>query len=551
MSDFSGAPTRGQSRQLEAVRNSSGTFDIDAYHVMEARDDALIAQEILYGSGSTKFVYSFEVAGKLTTGISVIGARHLAAHYGGIKHRLIASVTKIGSLFTFTSYPQPDVPMHVDVQVIDLLEKQDDYYEVLAELTDVKVGNSIQIRKRESAEERKRDGSKFSRPHYSVIAEAKAYRNGVLALIDQAVQLKWKESMLALNKNEVITESVVEEKRASVLRFAASKSVPIDRNRLELLTMEQVAGLGDAGREGGLERFRSAAQSLGLLPSVVHQMAATSASATQSGAQAAAQAGSKPAASTVERDATTASAANVATATPQFEGYIADEWGEVAPGPNGSDSYRSAASYVGALIALLGKSDNIEALLENNADGIEDAREADPVAAHLFDESLAKLMNSLAPAKSNAAADVALPLAIPTNNGRIDLQAYLSAALADLSKFTTSAALTAWVTTNKPTIDTLPTTTKKAAHKAIADRADAIKAAASSDDSEDAQMELAAGLMQDITATKTLAELRALDGLRGFTIRLEKLNPALKTNVIAGMKKHRDELSDAEARSGK
>ena len=46
---------------LEAVRNVAGGFDVDAWHVMEERDDALIADEILNGPGSSKFVYNFEI----------------------------------------------------------------------------------------------------------------------------------------------------------------------------------------------------------------------------------------------------------------------------------------------------------------------------------------------------------------------------------------------------------------------------------------------------------------------------------------------------------
>src|SRR5262245_28913046 len=97
--------------QLEAVRAMTGGFDVDAWHVMDQRDDELVADEILNGAGSHAFVYDFEIQGTQVFGISVVGARHLAAHYRGLKHRLVASQHKIGELFTFTSYPGENLPM--------------------------------------------------------------------------------------------------------------------------------------------------------------------------------------------------------------------------------------------------------------------------------------------------------------------------------------------------------------------------------------------------------------------------------------------------------
>ena len=81
----------------------------------------------MHGAGSSKFVYSFKIAGEgEVSGISVIGARHLASHYGGIKHRMVASVRKVGELFTFTSYPAPGMGMSVSVQVLPELGDQAD-----------------------------------------------------------------------------------------------------------------------------------------------------------------------------------------------------------------------------------------------------------------------------------------------------------------------------------------------------------------------------------------------------------------------------------------
>src|SRR5215470_9213911 len=93
-----------QLQTLQAVQAVAGSgWDPDAWHVMERRDEELIADEILNGAGSSKFVYSFDIQGTAVSGISVIGARHLAAHYGGLKHRLVASAQKTGEMFVFTS----------------------------------------------------------------------------------------------------------------------------------------------------------------------------------------------------------------------------------------------------------------------------------------------------------------------------------------------------------------------------------------------------------------------------------------------------------------
>src|SRR5271170_141118 len=109
---------RGQVATLDAVRTVAGGFDVDVFHVMNERDNALIADEVLHGPGSSTFVYSFPLQGNTVSGISVIGARHLANHYKGLKHRLVAAQQEIGSLFTFTSYPAENMPMAVSCSVV-------------------------------------------------------------------------------------------------------------------------------------------------------------------------------------------------------------------------------------------------------------------------------------------------------------------------------------------------------------------------------------------------------------------------------------------------
>lgn len=249
---------------LEAVRNiGGGNFDIDAFHVMDERDNALVADEILHGAGSSSFVYQFEIKGTPVLGISVIGARHLAAHYKGLQHRIVASMEKIGPLFSFVAYPG-EHPMAVSASVVAELAEEPDFYAAVVEMHDLKTGNKIQVERREARVEFRRDGSTFERPNYATIAQSKAYRNAVLALIPQEVVIQWREAMLKLKKSETITASVIDEKRSNVLRFAAQRAIALDRHAIEGLTLDQIGGLGDAAREGRLPAFVEAARALGL-----------------------------------------------------------------------------------------------------------------------------------------------------------------------------------------------------------------------------------------------------------------------------------------------
>lgn len=248
---------------LEAVRGAGG-FDPDVWHVMNERDNALIADEILSGSQSSAFVYSFTIAGTQVQGVSVIGARHLAAHYGGLRHRLVSATQKTGSLFTFTSYPAAGQPMNVTAAVIGELANEPDFYSALVEIADVKSGNSLQIERREARFESRRDGSQYERPHYATIAQSKAFRNGILAIIPQDIVQEWTAMMLKLKRGENIVGGVLQQKRGGVLRFAAQHAIPLQRHQIEALTLDQLSGLGDAAREGRLPAFANAARALGL-----------------------------------------------------------------------------------------------------------------------------------------------------------------------------------------------------------------------------------------------------------------------------------------------
>jgi hypothetical protein len=244
----------------DRIANPPATFNPDAWHAMQQRDDQLIRDSILHGYAGKEYVYKFKISGQEVTGVSVVGARELASHYGGIKHRIVASVDKTGSLFVFKSFE----PLNVQANIIPQLADEDDFYEVVIEITDIKTGNSAQVRKKETKNERRQNGSKYSRPHYDVIAESKAYRNGVLSIIPQSV-IKEFESR-ALRAGNSGDEKTIDQLREGAVVFGAKNGVSIDRQALSSLTYAEIYGLGAAAAVG-IKEFRESAEALGIVRS--------------------------------------------------------------------------------------------------------------------------------------------------------------------------------------------------------------------------------------------------------------------------------------------
>lgn len=244
----------------EQQGNLPSVFSPDAWHAMQARDDQLIRDAILHGYAGKEYIYKFKIQGQEVTGVSVVGARELASHYGGIKHRIVASVDKTGSLFVFKSFE----PLAVQASIIPQLSEEQDFYETVVEITDIKTGNSIQVRKKELKEERRRDGTAYARPHYDVIAESKAYRNGVLSIIPQSVIKEFEaRSLRAGNSGE---EKTIDQLRERVVAFGIKNGIGIDRQALSFLTYAEIYGLGSAFATS-LDAFREAAEAIGIVRS--------------------------------------------------------------------------------------------------------------------------------------------------------------------------------------------------------------------------------------------------------------------------------------------
>jgi hypothetical protein len=260
-----GAGSSGILDQAIAATMARG-FDPDLYHVMEREDDALISDEILHGSMSGAFVYDFRIQGSQVTGISVIGAAQLASQYGGIKHRIITTIEKRGSLFIFSSYPTDTRGMDITTRIMHDLADEMDFYKVVVEVENIKNGNTVQMETSESRQEMRSDKSGyFDRPNYQKIAQSKAYRNGVLRVIPQSVQIPFKEECLKRGKSKDVSGSVIDEKRAGVLAYSTKNGLGVSRDAVFALGWAEINGLSDAAREGKLPAFAQAALALGII----------------------------------------------------------------------------------------------------------------------------------------------------------------------------------------------------------------------------------------------------------------------------------------------
>lgn len=243
---------------FQRLLSQPSTFNPDAYHVMQERDNALIRDEIMHGAASKAFVYSFSIKGSTVTGISVVGARELASQYKGIKSRIVATVEKRGALFIFRSFN----PLNIETRVLPELEQDEDFYECVMEVSDIKTGNSIEVRKKEAKTEKKRDGGFFERPHYDVIAESKAYRNGVLSVLPQSVIKDFQKKCLEAGNTS--SEETIDQRRSRVQTFATKNGIALSRTAVNELSYAELDGLGGAARES-LEAFRSACAAVGIL----------------------------------------------------------------------------------------------------------------------------------------------------------------------------------------------------------------------------------------------------------------------------------------------
>jgi hypothetical protein len=493
-------------------------------------------------------------------------------------------VQKTGALLTFTSYPAPGVPMHVECSRIPELADEPDFFEAVCEVEDIKAGNAVQMIRRELRYETTREGNLYDRPHYATIAQSKAYRNGVLALIPQDVQIQWKLQQLALGKDEVITGSVIEEKRVGVLQFAARKGIPLDRRAIEALTIEQITGLSEAVRGEGLDQFRASAQALGIVqtrpseqthPGLV-MTASSRAPSAQSGGnaeprqprqdvqqQAAATDGppaghpangpAEPSAPQQTQQQPTNNAQPSAGQQPQqpaptFEAYVVDEFGELQMDGDRTAYYRDPVVFARSFVNRAMTIGNLPTFLENNADAIEDARKANPEAAKILTE----LDALVKPRPADGAGQQQAPqqtqekvsrcVQLPQKGNRFDLAGYLVALKASADQITDLDDLTAWWTEQEPVRAKLPSVTKHGAEHILADRRSALSAPQQPQGAGQQQAQqqqpaapqpsgpdwnvMAQGMLSDIRACKKLGDLDDIESNVAHQSQMRRLEAA-------------------------
>ena len=453
---------------LDATARSDGSYDTEAYAVMEQRDSQLIQSELLYGAGSSKFVYQFAMGGKTVSGISVIGARHLAAHYGGIKHQLIGSIQKIGSLFTFTAYPQPGIPMSMQVQVLPDLRGEPDFYGAVVQVTDTKSGNVIQVEKREERFEFRRDGTPYERPHYALIAQSKAYRNAVLDLLPQDVQIEWCAQMVALGNSVPITESVIDLKRDAVLKFATARGLQINRLGLDRLTMNQISGLGDAAREGAAA-FVKAATMAGVMRST-DSFVMTAGPALSESTEKVAEptVGEKVKVAETKREpAPTPTPTPAPAQEPAFYAYMADHVGEMVMRGADAAIFTDHMAFANALAELAtAPGVSLETLAENNDEAM---RLVQAAGGPAWDVLLAAF--KLGDAKDAAPdAEPPQPIGVPMKGERQDIVGYLKLVSAAMEALDNADDINGWIAVNHTIIGGLGGVGRRQAQKVIDDR---------------------------------------------------------------------------------
>lgn len=495
-----------QGKVIDAIIERASGIDTDILAVMDKRDTTMIEEEIMHGAGSSKYVYAFSVSGKAVTGVSVVGARELATHYGGMQHEILASVSKVDKLLIITQYPQDGVPMDIRFQRVPELEDEPDFYECLIRVKDIKTGNSTQARKREYRMEERSEAllqknpgldRYYARPHYDTIAESKAYRNAILTLIPQGVQIKWKLEMMKLEKADVITVSVIDEKRSGVLRYAASKAIPVDREAIEALTFDQIAGLSDAVREGRAEQFMQAADALGIVlegdtdgrvdRKVLNTPATTTKPSTQNRqdgnttGQTDQQQGSKTReqkpkkedqqgisggkAKPVEDekkvetkpvDGVKAQADQTGEIAAGFDHYPLDEFGEPLADANGElTHFTDARAFALWYNDRFSKSPNPEALKENNEDARQEAMQ--DVAAKVILDAVDNPIDTSKPVaeekpeevKKDEAPKPLAPATLPNN--RVNWPKYANDCEAALKAMQSEPEIDAWLVLNSPT----------------------------------------------------------------------------------------------------
>jgi hypothetical protein len=113
-----------------------------------------------------------------------------------------------------------------------------------------------------------RSGDLYEKPHYTTIAESKAYRNAILSLIPKDVQEVFKQECIKAGESVDMTKNLMEEKRKNCLNYALNKGILIDSNKLNKLTWDELNELSGIAKEG-VELFRNSLIKLGMTDKIL------------------------------------------------------------------------------------------------------------------------------------------------------------------------------------------------------------------------------------------------------------------------------------------
>jgi recombination protein RecT len=139
-----------------------------------------------------------------------------------------------------------------------------------------------------------------------------------------------------------------------------------------------------------------------------------------------------------------------------FSAYLLDQWGEMV-----DDEFTDAMSYATALRTLAGKAENLQAFLEANAAGMEDAEKVNSVARNI-------IRSIVVETQQVERSSQPIPL---TQNGRGAAWPPYVKAVKEALATITAALLPAWAEMNLPTILQAPDPQRLLIVKAVSDRA--------------------------------------------------------------------------------
>ncbi len=223
---------------------------------------------------------------------------------------------------------------------------------------------------------------------------------------------------------------------------------------------------------------------------------------------------------------------------PGFEAYLFDVNGVEVEGEHGPTRYTDPAIFARGYAAFVGRRPEEEwpVLADNNEPALTIAKEADPEAARVLATVEPAPEETPDPAKAEAEPVSSLLVPMPMRGTRQDLMGFVTAAKASIATLADDSAVLEWAKINADVLARLPTTTRHAVDKMLADRRSAIGTDASppppADEGPrvDPDRAWADEFMAKQRAAKSVEELDAVNADPTATLKVRSLrlrNPAV------------------------